>query len=213
MPREKRPRKKPAGDYHHGNLSRALLDAALRVVSQKDLRELSMRELARMVGVSPRAPYRHFVSKEALLAALAVEGFDLFRIQCRSQIEAAGNDPLARMMASAQASVAFAVEHPAYFKVMYSPYETVDESTPELVRARWEPARLLLALIADAQKAGMVRAGDPGPISFAAFAIVHGLSVLLTEKQLKRFGTDKDPPELVTMAITIMYEGLKPQVP
>src|SRR5215470_4643684 len=74
-PKTGKTQKKPARKYHHGDLRRALVDAALAIVERAGPGALSLRELARRAGVSHAAPYRHFESREALLAALATEGF------------------------------------------------------------------------------------------------------------------------------------------
>src|SRR5256885_7264933 len=83
--------------YHHGDLRRTLIDAALRIVEQAGPGALSLRELARHAGVSHAAPYRHFASREALLAALAVEGFRGLRAQMQAPEPRPAPGPLARL--------------------------------------------------------------------------------------------------------------------
>jgi len=75
MPAAKRDSPAAKRNYHHGDLRRALLDAAWRLVAEKGLAALTLRELARAAGVSHAAPYHHFPSRTALLDALAEEGF------------------------------------------------------------------------------------------------------------------------------------------
>src|SRR2546430_6260512 len=102
---------KVAKRYHHGDLRRTLIDAALRIVEQVGPGALSLRELARHAGVSHAAPYRHFASREALLAALAAEGFRGLGAEMAA-LASDGGDPLARFAALGLAYVRYAVAHP-----------------------------------------------------------------------------------------------------
>jgi AcrR family transcriptional regulator len=148
--------------------------------------ELSLRELARSLGVSPRAPYRHFATKEELLAAVAVEGYRMWRSFVASRIEGA-KEPAARLRIVVEAYVLFAVDHPAAFRVMYAPHATVEESAPDLARVRAEGHAEMLGLIGDAQKSGEIRAGDPMQLALGLWSTMHGLAVLLVEGQLGRY--------------------------
>ena len=132
--REKKRTRRPA--YHHGDLRQALVAAALHALTRQDAADLSLRAVGRALGVSPRAPYRHFETKEALLAAVAIEGFARFGAFVERRLASAGLDPVERLRAVAEAYVLFAVEQPAAFRVMYAPYATVNERSPDLLRAR-----------------------------------------------------------------------------
>src|SRR4051795_6226778 len=101
--------------YHHGNLRSALLEAAERTLA--DGGELSLRELAREVGVSHAAPRRHFAGKQALLDALAEDGFERLGAEMR---ETASGDFEARMLGFAREYVRFAVEHAALLDLMWA---------------------------------------------------------------------------------------------
>lgn len=202
----------PAGrdSYHHGDLRQALVDAALRVVSRKGPDDLSLRALARQVGVSPRAPYRHFSSKEALLAAVATEAFHRYEAFLEGRLQRAGDDPLERFHARGRAYAAFAVAHPALFRAMNPPHRTVDEHAPELLEARGRLHQGLLDDITAAQREGKVRAGEPMRIGLAAWAMIHGLAVLLLEGQLERYPARIDPDMLARAVGDTLYQGLAP---
>jgi AcrR family transcriptional regulator len=112
--------RKPKGSYHHGNLRRALIDAALGLIEKEGPASLSLREVARRAGVSTAAPYRHFPSREALLAAVAEEGFRLLGDEIRRAI--AAHDDAPRCLGEAGiAYVLFAAAHPSRYNVMLSP--------------------------------------------------------------------------------------------
>jgi AcrR family transcriptional regulator len=109
-----------ARPYHHGDLRTALLDAALRAVEAGGHAALSLRELAQGLGVSHAAPYRHFATREALLAAVAATGFARLAEAWLGAWQGAGPvPPAARLRVAARAYLGFATEHPALFRLMF----------------------------------------------------------------------------------------------
>src|ERR1700709_1670774 len=106
--------------YHHGNLRTALLAAAERTVRERGVQALSLRELARDVGVSHGAPRRHFPDRQALLDALAETGFARAVAVRRRAIEGAGERFDARLQATAAAYVRFATRDPALLELMFA---------------------------------------------------------------------------------------------
>lgn len=142
--------------YHHGDLRAALLDAADALL---EAGEVSLREAARMAGVSPAAAYRHFADKEALLAALAARHFAQFG----AALAGAG------IKAQGPAYVRFALERPGRFRLMFGPLLNRAGSHPEL-RAAADAAFERLAQAAGGRAAGI-----------RAWALVHGLAHLLLD--------------------------------
>jgi AcrR family transcriptional regulator len=206
-------RSKKPGQYHHGDLRQALVQAALRELEHGRVEDLSLRALGRTLGVSPRAPYRHFATKESLLAAVAVEGLARWEAFVRPRVEAAGPSPVTRVRAISEAYVLFAVEHPAAFRVMYAPYATVEETSPDLLRARSEGHRAALDVISAGQRAGLLRGGDPMQLALALWTSMHGLAVLLTEGQLGRYDRPIDAAKLSTLVSGLLLEGLLVRTP
>src|SRR3954462_15476305 len=111
----------PVSTYHHGDLPAALLRAAGRTLEKRGIGALSLRETARRAGVSHNAPYRHFSDREALLAALAAEGFAMLGERLRGKA--------AREMG--EAYVRFALEKPQRFRLMFGGVLSLAKS-PEL---------------------------------------------------------------------------------
>jgi AcrR family transcriptional regulator len=206
-----RPRKKRAGTYHHGDLRQALVEAALRALEHQRAEDLSLRALGRDLGVSPRAPYRHFETKEDLLAAVAIEGFRASAAFTTERVSAVGASPIARLRAMGEAYVLFAIAHPAAFRVMYAPYATVKENAPDLVRARADGHRATMEMIADGQTAGLLRPGDPMQLALLLWSTIHGLSVLLVEGQLGRYDRPIEAAKLATLVSGLLLEGLLPR--
>ena len=210
-------RKRPDA-YQHGDLRRALIQAGLKLLSEGGVAGLSLRAAAELAGVSHAAPYRHFRDKNALVAAIAEEGFRLLTAEMRAAISACGSsDLLARLRAAGAGYVTFAIRHPAYFRtifgeVTYSEHETKPEM--QALRAAGEEAYAVLRdLVGEGIRRGRLRAGDPDQLSLAAWSLVHGLSMLAISGQLSGLGADPaDPASLqpVTAALVHLLEtGIK----
>src|ERR1700731_4065763 len=106
--------------YHHGNLRTALLAQAERTVREHGVQDLSLRELAREVGVSHGAPRRHFPDRQALLGALAEAGFARLGAELRTAADGAGEAFPARLRATAAAYVSFATRDAALLELMFA---------------------------------------------------------------------------------------------
>lgn len=107
--------------YHHGDLKRALLNETARILREEGEDALSLRRLASSLGVSRTAPYNHFKNKDALLCAVAEEGFARFaRAMKAARVRSRGKDGRAATLASVRAYVNFARKHQEYYDLMYS---------------------------------------------------------------------------------------------
>ena len=151
--------------YHHGNLKQALLERAAEVIAEKGLEGLSLRGLARDLDVSHAAPRRHFADREALIAALAKEGFRRILAAMKAGADAAGPDPVARYRALGRSYVRFAREDRAFFRALNDPqvrrirddelraheaewFETLREGAAAAQRSGWHPEASPQALVA-----------------------------------------------------------------
>ena len=202
MVRRVHPRKPPANQrqprrpkrtnrYHHGDLPRALLDAALRIVETQGREALTLRAVARLAGVSQAAPYRHFANKEALLAGVAEEGFRSLMSAMRESVQACGDIPLARLRAVGIGYVTFATSHPSHFRVMFGRDMADRSALPALRQVASDTLAMLVDAIADCQRAGLVRSEEPAAdLALTAWSSVHGLSALLLDGVLDRPVTD-----------------------
>ena len=159
--------------YHHGDLRRALLEAALVILEREGEAGLGLRDLARAVGVSAAAPYRHFDSRAALLEALAVTGFQRFTMAMEAVAAAHPPDMLAAM---GKTYVLFALHNKGLFRLMFSPQVRRD-NRPGLRMAADAAFETLRHV-----SGGDVRTGRVAAL--AAWARVHGLAVLLLDGQI-----------------------------
>jgi AcrR family transcriptional regulator len=165
--------------YHHGDLSRALVDAARRILENEGPAALSLRAVAREAGVSPAAPYHHFKDKSELLEAVAHEGWvalDAVLIEAR----ASAKDASERMTGLGVAYVKFARENPALYRVMYDRSRDKD-SLPDQMKT--EGAYCQVRDTISEQSGGGVADIDLELATIAAWCAGHGLAEMISFKQ------------------------------
>jgi AcrR family transcriptional regulator len=168
----------PDRAYHHGDLRAALVEAGLRALETTQIADLSLRQLAREVGVSATAVYRHFPDKQALLKALASAGIEQLGRYQQAAAEAAGGTAAA-FGATGRAYVRFALANPALFRLIFSHLDPLGET----VFGDSLAARLL-------QEKAFEAVGDDRAqarrLMIQAWAVVHGLAMLMLDGQLPR---------------------------
>lgn len=161
--------------YHHGDLRRSLIAGGLVLLEEKGAAALGLREIARLVGVSAAAPYRHFADRKALLEAVAAEGFRSFTAAMSKAAE--GLDESDQLAAMAFSYVRFALDQPALFRLMFSsdlhPYRDPD------LREQAEAAYATIAVAAAREDKSA-----PGEMAVTCWSFVHGLSMLVLEEQI-----------------------------
>lgn len=201
----KSPRKKPAGEYRHGDLQDAALDAAAALVAKRGGAEFSLREIAAAVGVRHAALYRHFASREALMSALATRAFDRMAARFELGLAKAGADARRRMVAIADAYMAMAREEPGAYRVMFTNMPFAD---PDRQAAAMRTFHLLVQSFAEGQKAGIVRT-DVSAITIAAIAWAgrHGLALLMLDQRLQEGGAAGGSKALVDALSLLQREG------
>jgi AcrR family transcriptional regulator len=179
-------RKKRESRYHHGELRRALLDAAAEVVEREGAGALSLRDLARRLGVSHAAPAHHFPDRAALVAELAREGFELHAAATRAAGRGARN-PRDRLERIARAYVQFALEHTGLFRVMFGREVSDLDPVPAPLAEAGGRAFGVLAETVEAILAGLPAASRPpaDAAAFACWSIVHGAATLWVDGPLR----------------------------
>lgn len=164
-----------ARTYHHGDLRAALVEAALAAVEAQGADDISLRGIARSVGVSPTAVYRHFPDKRALTAELARVGLDRLAEVQRAASEAAGGGK-AGFVATGVAYVRFALANPGLYRLIFA-HPALDEA----VEKRDDDAMAMLQANAEAHAPpGM----PPRIFALQSWALVHGLAMLQLDSQL-----------------------------
>ncbi|MFJ6570111.1 TetR/AcrR family transcriptional regulator [Streptomyces sp. NPDC091292] len=193
--------------YHHGNLRTELLARAETVIATDGVDALSLRSLARDIGVSHAAPGRHFPDKQDLLDALAVEGFERLGAQLKETTSAtsatatatsAGGEFTDRLIATARAYVRFATDHPALLELMYARKHR--EPSADLRTASDACGVILLGLLADSD----TDIGDPERFGVILLATLQGIAALTAGGALPPAHL---PDDLVTDAVRRLLRG------
>jgi AcrR family transcriptional regulator len=193
-----------ARPYHHGNLREALLEQAERALAEGGTGALSLRELARDVGVSHGAPRRHFADKQALLDALAESGFDKLGADLRAAV-AAGDDFEGRLTEVTRAYVRFATEHAALLDLMFAiKHRPGAEGLRAASERAFAPA---VGLIAEGQAAGAVVPGDQHSVALAAGAMLQGIASMAGSGLLGQMSLD----QVVDGVVERLVLGLRPR--
>ncbi|MGW7048507.1 TetR/AcrR family transcriptional regulator [Streptomyces avermitilis] len=180
--------------YHHGDLRRAILGAALDVIATDGPSALSLRDLARRAGVSHAAPAHHFKDRTGLLTAIAAEGYELL---------AAALAEAEDLRDAGVRYVRFATEHPAHFQVMFTP-ELLRANDLELTTAKALAGERLRSAVSDAP-AG--RGPDPRLAGVAAWSLAHGFATLLLSHNLDGPVGDQDPEEVFRTLAGMLFQS------
>jgi AcrR family transcriptional regulator len=158
-----------AKSYHHGDLRDALVRAALEILEDSEVTEVSVRAAARRDGVSTGAPYRHFADRDALLSAVAAVGYrELAGALVAAHPAPTTTEDLADI---AVAYVQFALARPGLFRVMFA--EGCDRTNPDRVGAVAAITEYVKAIVQQ-----VIPTADPEPLTTAMWALVHGLAFL-----------------------------------
>jgi AcrR family transcriptional regulator len=206
--------------YHHGDLRRALLDAARQLAEERGIDGFTLREVARRAGVSHAAPYHHFADKTALVEALAIETYHHLAQALQQACDRKGGNALDRLGVIGIAYVEFAVEHPAEFRLLTRfeicppPQDTQIIGTfasPPLEGAANEAYNVLIGTIQEGQKAKLVTEGDIESLALTCWASVHGLAILLLDGLIgkKPAYAQMQVNELAGIVVETLAKGLK----
>ncbi|WP_020494588.1 TetR/AcrR family transcriptional regulator [Sciscionella marina] len=190
--------------YHHGNLRTALLDAAERGLREHGADQLSLRDLAREIGVSHAAPRRHFADRQALLDALAESGFLRLADTLRSALAEAADDFSARVRDSVTAYAHFATDNAALLELMYTSKHRPE--APRIAEAAGAAFGPLIELIEQGQAHGALEPGDPERIGLVLYATVHGITTMINGDMIAGELLD----ELVETAVAQFLRGTRP---
>jgi AcrR family transcriptional regulator len=190
--------------YHHGSLRDALLSAAEETLREQGEDELSLRELARQIGVSHAAPRRHFRDRQALLDALAITGFERLGAQLDAAVDAADSDFTARLRAAVVTFVRFATRDAALLELMFSTkHRDGAEEVREAAGAAFSP---LPGLIEQGRAEGLLAADTSSQAGIVLLATVQGIATLINGGMVEVARLD----ELVDAAVEQFLRGNRP---
>lgn len=195
----------PNRPYHHGDLRRAIIETALEMLRAEANWQFTLREVARRAGVSHAAPYKHFPDKAALLAELAMIGFDRLREALMKAKPEASRSLLEEITPIARAYVAFGTDNPALYRLMFSAEEgrAVGMHLNERALAVFE---VVLEMLGSGQAAGNIRKRPIRGQAAAVWSLIHGMTMLAIDGLLVPEKVGSAP---LDAALSTLVEGLE----
>jgi AcrR family transcriptional regulator len=211
--------------YHHGELRQKIIEEALSWIEQEDIFSLSLRGIARRIGVSHNAPYRHFSDKESLLIEIAEIGFNQLYQSLQQPLINSRDHAQQKLETIGVAYIQYAVQNQAYYRVMFSDrvaypkgnrpkyskeanQQKNAEKYQNLNQVSEKAFSVLLQTIETGQQTGVFMAEDSYQLALVCWSLVHGVSMLAIDGQLK-ICDRSSILELAKMATNIVSKGLK----
>ena len=193
-----------ARPYHHGDLRRVLIDAALQLAAEGA--EVSVREAARRAAVSPGAPFRHFPNRDALMTAVAEEAQRRFRAEIEAALDKApAADPLARFRAFGLAYLRWAMHNPAHFEIISTGRYFAHDGSAALSRDNAELIALSEQMLADAAEQGLLRPADLKRVQIAGRALVYGFARMNLDGHFPRWGVGEGEIERMAEGVLDLF--------
>src|SRR6202140_3075281 len=195
--------------YHHGNLKEALLQAALGLIAEKGAAGFTFADAARMAGVSPAAPYRHFRDRDELLSSIAQRGFEQFEAALTQAWDDGRPDTVTAFERVGKAYLAFAREEPAFYSAMFESGLPVDVN-PTLMAASERAFGIIRA--AAERLAALAPPGTPRPpammMALHIWSMAHGVASLFARGDAARRKLPMSAEDLLEAEVLIYLRGL-----
>ena len=195
--------------YHHGNLKEALLQAALDLIAKKGAYGFTFADAARIAGVSPAAPYRHFRDRDELLSNIAQRGFEQFELALSQAWDDGRPDTVTAFERVGKAYLAYAREQPAFYSAMFESGLAVDVSAP--LQAASERAFAVIRAAAE-RLAALAPQGTPRPpalmMALHIWSMSHGIASLFARGDAARRKLPMSAEELLEAEVLIYLRGL-----
>lgn len=194
--------------YHHGNLREALIDAALKLISEKGPGGLTFADAARAAGVSGAAPYRHFRDRDALMADIALRGYEAFAEKLAEAWNDGRPDPFTGLDNLSKAYLGFARNEPSLFAAMFESGLVLSEhpKTAAAADRSFEVLRSACEALAASKPAGQ----RPPALMMALhiWSLSHGIAALFGRGDATRRAIPMPPEDLLEAAVLVYLDGL-----
>jgi AcrR family transcriptional regulator len=191
--------------YHHGNLHQELLVKGLEQLKRVGPDKVSLRALAREIGVSQTAPYRHYADKNALLAALAAQGYSQLSHEI-GQASLSVDDDEERFMAVGLAYIHFARTNPELYKLMFGSVLACSMDYPEFVEAGQQAFTVILDHVQQGINHKLFAQKDPRMLGYGAWAMVHGIASLWIDGMYEC--SDSDEEIIIVESLRLLLHGI-----
>ena len=201
-----------AGSPTRDSLREGLIRAGLELLRGQSLETLTLRKVAAAAGVSHAATYRHFDDKNALLAAIAEEGYRRFHEYQQRVLDDAGDEFEPRFRNLGWTYVRFALENPGYARIMFGAGGLDTGAYPALVAASAKSFRQLQQVIRLGQKRGYITPGRTRDKTLAAWSVVHGVAMLMLDGQMREGANMRETEKRVKAIIEFVFTGMDNRV-
>jgi AcrR family transcriptional regulator len=191
--------------YHHGDLRRVVIETAAAMLSEEKGWQFTLREVARRAGVSHAAPYKHFPDKAALLAELAMRGFEQLEKEVRAAITPAPRSVRKEFLAAAGAYIDFGRNNPALYRLMFSA-DLGNPSAVHLSERAMSAIGVLYDLIDRGQRMQVFKSKQLQGQAAGSWALLHGITMLSIDGLLL---SEKVGRNAHQAALTTLLEGLE----
>jgi AcrR family transcriptional regulator len=201
---------RPPKPYHHGDLRRVLIDAALDLVEEVGAEGVSVREAARRAGVSPGAPFRHFPNRIALMTAVAEEAQKLFRAEIDAALaELPPGNPLARFRCIGLAYLRWAIRNPTHFEIISSGRYFDHDNATGVSRDNAQVIEMTESALVEAHAQGQLRSADLKQVLIAGRALVYGFARMNIDGHFPRWGiADAEAGRMAEAILDLFIEGI-----
>lgn len=199
--------------YHHGSLKDALIDAARSLLSERGPGGFTLAEAAKRVGVTGAAPYRHFADRNALIAELALVGFELFGQRMAGAWDQGRPDPVAALARMGSAYLAFAREEPGLYSAMFA-----DARPLEPAPASGAAGIKTLEHLRDATRAALLAVGgaaaDAPLLAMQIWSLSHGVATLAASGHLRADCATEAPERVLAVGFSrLLEQAARPSAP
>ncbi len=203
-------KKTAAKPYHHGDLRQEILVAARQLMEENSITSLSLREVAKKVGVSHTAPYRHFKDKESLLAGIAAIGFDELAAEISKAAALYPDNPAQQLLEAGHCYMKLVISNPQCIQLMFGNVLPCDDTYPNLRKSGDFAFDSLKIIIQEGQAQGVFKAVDVELMALTAWSSIHGLSMLFAGEHVEAVvSLPAEMQNLTTAVMTTMLEGLR----
>lgn len=199
---------KSENNYHHGNLREELMHAAITTIRQQGVEKLSLRALARDIGVSQTAPYRHFVDKNHLLAEVATLALQELATVFLAAITPSQSAAINIQHAS-ELYLRYALDNPEKYRLMFGPIIADRQNYPQLVSAGRAAFTVLQQFIEQGQANGEITTIPAPLLANSCWANIHGLALAQMDGLLANLELPASHEEILTQHIQLMIRAIK----
>lgn len=194
--------------YHHGDLRNALIESAVALIRTHGPGAVSLREVAKLAGVSHTAPYRHFEDKHALLAAIAEEGFRRLG-KAMADVAKRYKDPHKQLIEAGKAYVDLAVANPEVTQLMFGGYLDPERCSDELKVRGDQAFQGLLNIIENGKRAGILKPIDSMELATVTWSLSHGFAMLIAGGQMNQIVKNKKDIDALSRTLgKLLLEGI-----